>query len=77
MALMDAVAATACRVIPFERRRPELNVVPAAEKRPPASPFVVYDGGRARALDERQLAHRRRMLEFLQTRLLFPGKGVL
>ena len=46
------------RILLFERRNP----------RPLTSPFVRADHGPVRTLNARQLAHRRRMLEHLQSR---------
>lgn len=56
----------------FESYRRELNQTRArrlAERMPLGSPFRRYDGGSERVLNDRQLAHRRRMLDHLQRAL--------
>jgi len=58
-------------IVCLERYRSEVTKAgarPPAELAPPASPFCGYDGGPARPLSDRQLAHRRRMLEHLSRR---------
>ena len=55
----------------FECYRRELNRARArrlADPRPPVSPFRWYGGGPAGVLNDRQIAHRRRMLDHLQQR---------
>lgn len=57
-------------VLDFESYRSELNEVRGrrlAERPAFYSPFGRYEAGPERVLNDRQLAHRRRMLEHLQS----------
>lgn len=56
------------RVVYFESHRGEPGEALARQPAgpPPESPFRRYDGGPPRALSDRQIAHRRRMLDHLQ-----------
>jgi hypothetical protein len=58
------------RIISFERRRAELlqNRAGRPAEPPLLSPFVRLDAGPVRTLDARQLEHRRRMFDHLQSR---------
>lgn len=52
-------------VVYFDTYRKELQLTPRHAEPPPESPFRSCDGGLERVLNERQLTHRRRMLDHL------------
>ena len=58
------------RILSFERRRAELlhNRAGRPAEPPLPSPFVRPDAGAVRILDARQLEHRRRMFDHLNSR---------